>query len=502
MADDAIDCRQEQDAEEPALLSEPPESEVGAGGAGGGGGGGGGGSGKKKKKGKKGGGKKGDGEPEALANPDAAAALGLSVMPGKSPQDVLRAIQEERMARMLQRKQDPASVEHKFWDTQPVRKLGASAAEGEEEEEAGPIEIKCIEDVRPTPYTMPAGFEWCNVDILNDDEAQEVYTLLCENYVEDDDEMFRFDYSVPFLRWALTTPGFSMDLHVGVRNSKTGKLFGFISAVPATICVRGTDSVRNIQMVEINFLCVHKKLRSKRLAPVLIKEVTRRVNLRDVWQAVYTAGVTLPTPMASCRYFHRSLNPKKLVEVRFSHLHPRMTMARMLRLNKLPDSTTCKELRPLTSKEVSSAQRLVMSYLPKFKLHPVMNEHEFAHWLLPREGVVDTFVKVDKDGEVTDICSFYHLPSTVIGDLKHKTLFAAYSFYNVATTVPLTDLMKDALIIARNKGMDVFNALNLMDNDEFLEQLHFGKGDGNLQYYLYNWRCPKVQSNDVGLVML
>lgn len=30
-------------------------------------------------------------------------------------------------------------------------------------------------------------------------------------------------------------------------------------------------------MVEINFLCVHKKLRSKRLAPVLIK-VTHRLH--------------------------------------------------------------------------------------------------------------------------------------------------------------------------------------------------------------------------------
>lgn len=33
------------------------------------------------------------------------------------------------------------------------------------------------------------------------------------------------------------------------------------------------------------------------------------------------------------------------------------------------------------------------------------------------------------------MCSFYHLPSTVIGHAKHRTLNAAYSFYNVATTV-------------------------------------------------------------------
>ena len=38
-------------------------------------------------------------------------------------------------------------------------------------------------------------------------------------------------------------------------------------------------------MVEINFLCVHKRLRSKRLAPVLIREITRRVNCKGLFQA-------------------------------------------------------------------------------------------------------------------------------------------------------------------------------------------------------------------------
>lgn len=54
-------------------------------------------------------------------------------------------------------------------------------------------------------------------------------------------------------------------------------------------------------MVEINFLCVHKKLRSKRVAPVLIREITRRVNQQGIFQAVYTAGVVLPKPIGTCR---------------------------------------------------------------------------------------------------------------------------------------------------------------------------------------------------------
>ncbi len=40
---------------------------------------------------------------------------------------------------------------------------------------------------------------------------------------------------------------------------------------------------KKVKMAEINFLCVYKKLRDKRLAPVLIKEVTRRVNMRKIW---------------------------------------------------------------------------------------------------------------------------------------------------------------------------------------------------------------------------
>jgi glycylpeptide N-tetradecanoyltransferase len=39
---------------------------------------------------------------------------------------------------------------------------------------------------------------------------------------------------------------------------------------------------------------------------------------------------------------------------------------------------------------------------------------------------------------------------------------------------------------------DVFNALTLQDNPFFLEQLKFGAGDGQLHYYLYNWRTPTI----------
>ena len=47
--------------------------------------------------------------------------------------------------------------------------------------------------------------------------AAQIYQLLSQHYVEDDDNMFRFAYSPEFLRWALQPPGFRREWHIGVR---------------------------------------------------------------------------------------------------------------------------------------------------------------------------------------------------------------------------------------------------------------------------------------------
>lgn len=390
--------------------------------------------------------------------------------------------------------EDPVNKPHKFWDTQPVKKMSEVVVD-----EYGPIdEEKTPDQVRQTPYGLPPGFEWVTMDVLDQKQIQEIYKLLVDNYVEDDDAMFRFDYSIPFLQWALTPPGYFKDWHVGVRQVSNGRLRGFISGIPALVQVY--DDAR--PMSEINFLCVHQRLRAKRLAPVLIKEVTRRVNLRDQWQAVYTAGVVLPKPVAQCHYWHRSLNPKKLIEIGFSRLGPRMTMKRQQKLYKLPPKPKIPGFRRMEKKDVPQAHALLVNYLKNFKLFVRFSVEEFAHVLLPRTGVVDSFVVQNAEGKVTDFCSYYHLPSSILKHQKHTKLNAVYSYYNVATSVTLTELMADCLVKARDSKCDVFNCLDLMQNSEFLEPLKFGVGDGKLQYYLYNWQCPQMKPSDIGIVLL
>ncbi|ETO11747.1 hypothetical protein RFI_25625 [Reticulomyxa filosa] len=264
------------------------------------------------------------------------------------------------------------------------------------------------------------------------------------------------------------------------------------------------ERTKEVKMVEINFLCVHKQLRKKRLAPVLIREITRRVNCRDIWQAVYTAGVVIPKPVAQNRYWHRSLNPEKLIDVRFSALRRRMTMPRLKKLCRVNETTVTPGLREMKEEDCEQAWKLLMTYLSKFQLFVDFSLDEFKHMMLPKKGVVSAYVVEDpnKKGVITDFISYYHLPSFVINHPTHKELFAAYSYYNVATKTDLIQLMNDALVLAYNQGFDVFNALDVMENEKFLKTLKFGIGDGHLQYYLYNWKVAEMRPSDVGIVLL
>ncbi|KAK3005949.1 hypothetical protein RJ639_017652 [Escallonia herrerae] len=405
--------------------------------------------------------------------------------------------ENDALARQVQESLSLAK-RHKFWETQPV---GQFKDLGDTSLPEGSIEPPTsLSKVKQEPYNLPNLYEWITCDMELAEMCTEVYNLLTNNYVEDDENMFRFNYSKEFLHWALRPPGYYRSWHIGVRVKNSKKLVAFITGVPAKIRVRDTV----VTMAEINFLCVHKKLRSKRLAPVMIKEVTRRVHLENIWHAAYTAGVVLPTPISTCQYWHRSLNPKKLMDVGFSRIGARMTMSRTIKLYKLPDSMVTPGFRKMEPHDVPAVTRLLRNYLKQFVVAPDFDENDVEHWLLPKENVVDSYlVESPETHEITDFCSFYTLPSSILGNQNYSTLKAAYSYYNVSTKTPLLQLMNDALIVAKLKDFDVFNALDVMQNETFLKELKFGPGDGKLHYYLYNYRLKHVlRASELGLVLL
>lgn len=155
----------------------------------------------------------------------------------------------------------------------------------------------------------------------------------------------------------------------------------------------------------------------------------------------------------------------------------------------------------MEAKDIPDVTKMLNKYLSQFALHIVFTEEEVRHFLIPREWVIETYV-VEEEGKLTDMVSFYSLPSQVLRHETIKILNIAYSFYNVPGKYSLTELFSDALIIAKNKGYDVFNALDVQQNSEVFKELKFAVGDGNLHYYLYNWRVHKLDPKELGIVLV
>ncbi|KAF5023060.1 hypothetical protein F66182_4872 [Fusarium sp. NRRL 66182] len=389
---------------------------------------------------------------------------------------------------------------YKFWQTQPVPKFGEDSSLKE-----GPLRIQKVEEVDKEPAALLSGFEWVTMDLTKDEEIKEVYELLNKHYVEDDEAMFRFNYSPSILRWAMMPPGWKKEYHVGVRATQSRALVAFISAIPVNLRVR--ENV--VRCSEVNFLAIHKKLRGKRLTPVLIKEITRRSNLNEIWQGLYTAGVVLPKPVSTCRYFHRAINWQKLYECGFSPCPSNSKPQYQVRKYALPDSTGIKGLRPLEEKDLEAVMDLYKRYNARFDMTPEFSKEEAHHWFVPKvepngQQAVWTYVVEDENNKITDFFSFFCIESSAIGNAKHNVIKVAYMFYygtevaledkfdKAALKKRLNELVHDALIISKRYKFDVFNALTLMDNGLFLEQQKFGAGDGQLHYYLFNYRVNPI----------
>ena len=365
---------------------------------------------KKKKKGKK--------KKNKVGVEEAAA----TTEPAKSPPKPTQVHDIQSLLNQLsvsQSKEEKAPSDYKFWNTQPVPKFQepnllqtTTSSSGEAKPEGAILPDKiCRASAKAEPGPMRDGFEWCLVDLENDEEVNELYELLDNHYVEDTEGSFRFKYSIQFLTWALKPPGWKKDWHIGVRTaskdeSKKGKLVAFIAGIPVTLKV-GENVVK---ATEINFLAVHRKLRGKRLAPELIKEVTRRCYLNDIYQALYTAGTLLPTPITTCRYFHRSLDWEHLNNTGFSHMPQGSTAMKLKYKYRLDSHTGIKGLRAMRKDDVPAVRDLLVRYLERFYLRQDWTDEEIEHWLCSEQskGVVWCFV-VEVEGKITDFVSYYLL---------------------------------------------------------------------------------------------
>ena len=105
-------------------------------------------------------------------------------------------------------------------------------------------------------------------------------------------------------------------------------------------------------------------------------------------------------------------------------------MNRYVKMNKVSEETDIVGIRQMQAKDVAVVHKKLNDFLKQFKLHIQFSEEEVAHFLIPRDNVIESFVVEDPESdEITDFISFYSLPSSILRHPDYNTLYVAYQFY-------------------------------------------------------------------------
>lgn len=330
---------------------------------------------------------------------------------------------------------------HQFWSTQPVN----CTVKLEQQEEA---------------TALPGDYSWGEVTL------DRLRNFLNVHYLADDDSYL--EYTVATLGWALEDdPWWNVALYAR-RKAPTPALVGFIAASPRGFHARGED----VDAVVINFLCVHKKYRDKRLAPLLIKEITRRAVLRGIEQAVYTAAAELPHPVCAATYWHRLLNVPRLVAAGFTDTNDPM--------NKWFDVDGSSHLLRMEADDVPAVQKILDAHARSHDLAVLPRAEEWVGrdaFVDAQRGIFVAFVEV----------------AWVPKKDHNLRLRQAYVHYAVGE-----DSLNHAVILAKRLGYDVLNALDTGGRD--LKGHKFVEGNGEVHTYVYNWKLDPLPKERVHLI--
>lgn len=394
---------------------------------------------------------------------------------------------------------------HKFWETQPVAAGNTNFYQGEgtnpfwlrtpevlydPDVKMGRIVSPALEDFLPHPVALPNGYEWRNFDVDKSEDVKTLCGFLREYYATDSNDKFRVSYSDQCVLWNLCTPGYRKDWHIGVYKSSGNVLVATILAIPSV--VRVLDQL--VPLVQINFLCVRPAYRSKSLASIMIKEISRRVAKTDVMSAIYTTALELPHVITVAQYYHRPLNIKKLINLGFCYKHQKLSMTGTMKFYTLPDFQPCKGLRVMKHEDIEQAYQLLNGHLQKFKVATQFSVDEFRHHFTPRDDVVWSYVE-EKEGKIVNFVSFYSVDTVVIAN--NVIIKSAYLSYIVDVKV-----MPEILHIATKLNFDLFNCIDVMQNSNFIKDCKFIVGTGKSHYYFYNWKCPIVDRKDMGVILI
>lgn len=381
--------------------------------------------------------------------------------------------------------QEAFKRDYDFWYTQPIPKLSEHISKSNYI-----LDNATTSEHLNKEQKAPKYYEWKRFNVDNESDIDKIYNFLNKYYVDDLTAKFKLSYSKNFLQYNL-----SMDtVNIGLVVEKTQTLSAFISGYISTFVIDNTE----VKMPIINYLCIHPKLRNQNLAALLIKELGRIITCeKSCYQAIYKTTRYIPKPITQVQYYHRPLNFKKLLNIGFCNCENNIDSKLMEQSFKLYGSLP-NNYYVMQESDISQCCNLLNEYLKKYTIYQKFSLEQFKNIFYNNAHVRCLIVKNKND--IIDFVSYYKLNIKITK--SNDTITEAFCYYYTSNQESTYNLIKNVLIDAQQQNCDVFNALNIMENMQFIEAHNFISSSELTYYNLYNWKMPNLQSSSVGVVLI
>ncbi len=366
----------------------------------------------------------------------------------------------------------------KFWKHQPVALSGT-------------LENLGARPLRSYPLDLPPDFEWAVLDTKDPKVLDEVINFLAKHYPN-------IKYPQGLLEWY-----FNSDSHfkipLGIRVSQTRALVGFIFGRRRPVVF---DQVRMIGF-EINQLCVHAKCRKKGMAPVLIKEATRRILIEDpeVQCAIYIISAKTGVPNEFCQntIYQRPINTERLITNGYFGDFGRESAKTQFNIPSKWKPTERFGLLTKSNKELLKELATLANAVPALSKTDVSAEYLMN--MLSCDQILGFYLAGEKGDENSGMADAFCCLAPLV--YSNGTRVVEMILYGFRESYMLSKLIKFVLWHLRDK--DVADVLNCMNDASGLAEdtsLRFIRGTTTMNMYVYNFDFRRIHPNENALLLM
>jgi hypothetical protein len=321
---------------------------------------------------------------------------------------------------------------------------------------------------------------------IDDGLLNTAYEFISENYISSDSS--RLVYSKELVQYffkdsilVFFTPKGQLDKYVGLIVGKR-----------KTIYIENTPYA----MIDVNFLCLVKKLRKLKLAPYLIAVLTKlSVEKLNISLAYYTISARINSPcFGKKQMYHRPVNIAHLVnsgffkvsipnyELIYNNFSNTKT-AKYLHNIELPDKDLIENIETLLL-NINTKTYNIYETVSVYNILVNKAFHSFAFY---------------EDNKLTDFITLFRLDSQMKQEATYKN---GYLYITAIQTQSLETIINSVAKICKEN--DIVDVLTLSDifPKEYYSKIKFTPGTGILNYYIFNMDMITVENTKNGLVTI